>query len=127
MKPEVYAQIIHDAGVAYNGKTLFVNIMPETVTTGVLVIEPRSGAEIDHEMIGMRSADFQVVVRHPDYLKGRKLAESVQAALTKNRLEKDGHCFIYIRPKHEPIAFPPSDGDNFEFSLNFETRYGLIP
>lgn len=114
-----------DMGLRVTGtaKNLYLNHMPAQVTQGVMLREQSPGAVIDHEIPRFYRIVFQAVVRHDNFLKGRKMAEDVSAALTLHEFTIGSMQFHYIRPRHLPFVFPASQGDLLEFSVNFDACY----
>lgn len=112
-----------DLRVTGTMKNLFLTHMPAQVTRGVLLRENAPGPMVDHEIPRYYRASFQVVVRHDDYPKGRKMAEDISAALTMHEVTIGSMLFHYSRPRHLPFVFPASQGDLLEFSVNFDACY----
>lgn len=106
-------------------KTIFINAMPATVKKGILVRQDYQGIQYQHELPGYFKTSFQVIVRNPDFVEGQTLAEVVSITLNKERTAIGSMQVMYIRPKHKPIAFPASEGDFFEFSVNFDVCYSM--
>ena len=114
-----------DIGLRVKGmeKNLFLTHMPAQLRTGVLMRESAPGTVFDHELPQFYRVSFQVVVRHDDFLKGRKIAEDVSASLTVHEVTIGSMHLHYIRPRHQPFVFPASQGDLLEFSVNFDACY----
>ncbi|HEV7286883.1 MAG TPA: minor capsid protein [Kaistia sp.] len=131
MRLEGLADRLQSAGLGTLGTDLFVYIMPDTVTEGVLLRTTPAdaagapiGATVDHELPGYRpGARMQLVVRAPTYPAGFDKARAATAAL---RVEKPvdicGDHFNFIRDLHEPIVHPRADG-SLEFAVNFVCNY----
>lgn len=114
-----------DLRITGTQKNLFVIHMPAQVTVGVLLRELSPGATVDHEIPRFHRTTFQAIVRHDDFLKGRKLAEDVSRVLSMECVDLDGMHVHYIRPDNLPYVFPASQGDLLEFSVNFDACYVL--
>lgn len=125
MKLDVLAQALEDALVGKIGRDIFVHFMPDQIVEGVLLLNSLSGAAIDHELPGYRRSTFQVIVRHQDYDEGEALARTVAGILTMEYETFTGVTTRYVRPKHDPVVYPVSKGDNLEFSVNYEAVYIL--
>lgn len=128
MDLDALAAYIADSGlgvVTGRDKTIFVYDMPEKVARGVLLKLPDDGVPIDHELPGYRKTGFQVIVRDNDYVKGMKAANDISTALNLSNTTVGTMSCRFIRPKHEPIVFPVSQGDTLEFSVNFDATYSL--
>lgn len=104
------------------GRTLFSYTMPPTVTRGVLLIPSQTGLEIDHEVGGSSSGRFQVIVRSEDFDAGSNLAYLISKELTLLNKALTEYVVVYCRPRHQPVYFPRSEGDQIEFSVNFDVR-----
>lgn len=116
------AQVVEDAGIAKAGTNLFLNLFPAEVETGVLLRSPLTGTRIDYELPEYRKSSFQVIVRtHAHkYSTGEAMAKAIFDALTFEETQLNSIFIKYVRPKHEPVSFRGSPGNNVEFSINFE-------
>lgn len=124
MKLEPIAEFLEDEGIGTAGKDLFVYHMPEGVSEGVLLVSPLSGEKIDYELPNYRVSKFQVIVRHSSYREGVALAVMVMNAITLSNTDVLNGIFVkYMRPRHEPVVFPSSKGDNLEISVNYDAVY----
>tara|TARA_R110000851_G_C13102760_1_gene569250 strand:- start:33162 stop:33545 length:384 start_codon:yes stop_codon:yes gene_type:complete len=124
MKLEPIAQHLVTEDVAEQGVDLFIYNMPSGVEIGILLISSLSGTEIDYELPGFKRTSFQAIVRHTEFVEGRELADLVSSTLTlKNGTMLDNLLVRYIRPRHEPVVYPVSEGDYLEFSINFDAVY----
>jgi hypothetical protein len=123
MKLEPLAQYLKDQDIAIPGTDLFIYEMPSSVKVGILILTSLSGTNINYELPDYRKTTFQVIVRHTDHVKGRELAELVSSGLTMSGATLEGMSVNYIRPKHEPVVYPVSEGDFLEFSVNFDANF----
>jgi len=123
MKIEPLAEYLESEGIAKAGKDLFAYYMPDSVSEGILLISSLEGTPIDTELPGYRKTGFQVIIRHDDHVKGRALADQVSSALTMSNTTLTDMYVNYIRPRHEPVVFPSSEGDFLEFSVNYDANY----
>lgn len=117
------AEYLELEDIAVAGKDLFLYQMPSTVSVGILLLTPLSGTEIDYYLPGYRKTTFQVIVRHTDHVEGQALAELISATLTLANKQLTNMNVNYIRPKHEPVVYPVSEGDFLEFSVNYDANY----
>lgn len=106
-------------------KDLFIYSMPETVRRGVLLGEEYAGTPIDHELPKYFRTGFQVVIRHEDPVKGRELADEVSDVLTFRGKLIGTLNVRHILPRHQPLVYPVSQGDLFEWSINFDAVYSV--
>lgn len=105
------------AGLGAMGTDLFLNMMPGTVTRAIMLREPLTGTEINHELPEYYKTEFQVIVRSPDYEEGlARITEAVKA-MTLEEENVDDMYFRYCRPKAKPVAFPISDGALIEYTV----------
>jgi hypothetical protein len=116
------------------GDNLFRNTMPGDVKVGVMTREPLAGMPINPFIEGWYKPRMQVIVRHTDPVEGRALANQViKALLVEGRekheaTEEHGACHIDLfYPDQEPIQYPRLDGNTIEWSLNFNTAFGIKP
>jgi hypothetical protein len=116
------ARVIEDAGIARAGTNLFLNLFPSEVETGILLRSPLTGTKIDYELPEFRKASFQAIVRTQaqNYSQGDTLSRAVFSVLTFEDTQLDAIYIKYVRPRHEPVSFRGSPGNNIEFSINFD-------
>lgn len=121
------------AGVGVPGSTIFTHFMPGECTRGVLLRNNLGGVEICHELPGYYQSEPQAIVRAQTIEDGERLAELVMAALTvhqtrilRDNTGRDVMQLNYLRPRHEPIVFPRSDGNGREWSINFSACYVVL-
>lgn len=117
------AEYLDMNGFGRRGKDLFVGFMPSGVEKGILLLEPITGTPIDHELPGYRRAKFRVVVRDADHNSGKDTAEKVSEALDLQNVSLSKMDIKHMHPLHDPVAFPVSEADHLEYSVNFETVY----
>lgn len=109
--------------VAVKGKTLFINMMPVTCKTGVLLRDKLTGTPIDHELPGFYKGRFQVIARSPSMVEGDALINAVMASLTLSETQLGSMLIRYSRPSELPSVFPLSDGNIYEFNLWFDVAF----
>lgn len=130
---EHIAALLVQAKVGTLGKTLFCHRLPAEIASAVVVMGALTGTEINHELPGWRMGNLQVIVRHPDYTQGMILARQVVAALSIEQSRDLPATAVApairlrrLRPLHDPIVFPRSEGDVVEFSMNFEGVWVIL-
>lgn len=118
------------AGLGVSGQSMFRQFMPATVKIGVMLKAPLTGVAIDPYLPGYYKPTLQVIVRHTNPEVGEKLAMDVMEALTVQGPEfhaaTSEHGAVQIMrffPRELPIRFPRLDGNELEWSLNFETAF----
>ena len=121
---------LEDEGVGKRGGksgTLFVNSMPQSIGLGVALMSKLTGDPIDYELPKYRKTGFQLVVRAQNYQEGENLIKAAVEALTITQpTSLEEHHVKYVRPKHDFVSFPVSDGNNTEFSVNFDAVYVIV-
>lgn len=105
------------AGLGAMGTDLFLNMMPSTVTRAIMLREPLSGTEINHELPEYYKTEYQVIVRSPDFEEGLRLINDAVKAMTLEEEVVGDMYFRYCRPKAKPVAFPISDGALIEYTV----------
>lgn len=118
------AEMLVDGGVGTLGIDIFTHFMPYDVDIGVLVLANIAGDAIDYEITGMRRGGFQVIVREPDY--DDTLISRISSLLTIQSEVMYGLDIKYMLPKSEPVVYPATDGNNIEYSVNFDAMYAKI-
>lgn len=117
---------LEDEDIAKQNVNLFKNSMPQTITLGVALMGRLQGDEIDYELPGYRKTNFQLVVRARNYNAGEELINNAVASLTFQQLQIENVKFNYVRPRHDVVSFPTSDGNNTEFSVNFDACFVIV-
>ena len=115
------AQILQEANLGTIGVNIFTHHMPQTVSTGILLLDRAPGDFIDHELRGIRRGGFQIIVRVSDY--NDTLINAILPLLSIESKIVKGLDVKYIRPKSNPFVYPSTDGKNIEYSLNFDAVY----
>lgn len=123
MKLMPLADLLEAAGHGVKGESIFLNMMPADAESAILLRSPLSGTPIDYELPGYYRAEFQLIVRGRDYAATEAWIEQVVATLTMADKQVGPMRFNYCRPKTEPVSFPLSDGNLYEFSANFDTSF----
>jgi len=123
------AEYAQSVGAGTIGQDLFAYNMPETPNIGILLRQPLVGAEIDYELPGYRKSKFQVVVRckATQIEQGRATIDDFVAKITlMQETALTGYTIKFMRPRHDPIVYPISEGANLEFSVNFDVVYVIV-
>lgn len=124
---QLMADALHDKGVAIKSKTVFTNNIPATVGLAVGLFGKLTGDTIDYELKGFRKTTFQLVVRCQLLTDGEVLIrQAVEAITFEKRTDFPGFQINYIRPKHDPVNYPISDGNKTEFSVNFDACFVIV-
>ena len=78
--------------------------------------------KVDYELPEYRKTSFQIIVRtHTQkYLSGDAIARGIFKELNLSEVQLDSIFIKYLRPRHEPVSFRGSPGNNVEFSINFD-------
>lgn len=108
---------IADQGLGIPGQSLFHSHMPAGTGKGILVMA-RVPVMIDM-YTGLRKGTFQVVCRAPTILEAHELSTQVMAVLTTEGAKLGEVNFFFIKPEHEPLVFPRTEGSQFEASVNY--------
>lgn len=122
MAARMQSQGVPEYGAA--GESLFIHHMPEEVKRGVVLMNPYSGFQIDHELPRYYKGRFEVIVREKDHVEGKQLAKDVAQAITITTSQVvSGLDIRFVRPVNKPVIFPISDGAMLELSTHFEFAY----
>lgn len=117
------ANMLYEGGFGSPGVDIFTNFMPYDAV-GILILPKMGGDAISQDTAGFRSGGFQVVTRVEDY--DDSLILRVSKALTVHNLTTDNFDIKFIVPRHEPICYPVTEGNNIEYSVNFDTKYARV-
>lgn len=125
MKLEAVAEVLHNAGIAISGNTLYIYSMPEGKQVGVLLLdEPDMPTEIDEYIPKLRKSNFRAIVRGSSYQDAMALAYQVRDALNLyNHTATNGLKFLRLKPTYDPIAYPVAESDVVEVSVNLWAAY----
>lgn len=118
------AALLEDGNVGTLGVDMFIHFMPQDVSVGILLLDRMSGNLIDNEIKGMRRGGFQVITRGPNF--DDTLINSIVPLLTIEGKVVKGLDVKYILPKADPVVYPATDGNNIEYSVNFDAVYAKI-
>ena len=120
------AQILSDAGIASTGESLFINMMPISVSNGVLLRNPINGTKIDYEINGHYNTEFKVIVRTTNYQTGADMMTAIFEALTLTNETLEDISIKQCYPDNEPISYPISEGNILELATDFKIAFGII-
>jgi hypothetical protein len=116
-----FAQRLEDAGLGVQGQSIFVDQMPMTVTTALMLRNPISGVPIDNYLPGFYRARFQVIARAPTYDAGQALVRQAIATLRVPAETMIGTMKVnFCRPVALPVAYPLSSANLIEWNVIFE-------
>lgn len=119
-----FRQVILDSAITT--VPVFMYTMPDTVTSGILLMGGHGGAKLDPYQPGMRTGRLQIVIRvtPENFESGYALASQILAAFKVVKRQTIGSMFVhFVEPLHDPINYPLSKANLTEFSVNFETMY----
>lgn len=117
------ADVLEQADIGVKGETIFVNNMPSSSRTAVMLRGKFTGTKIDHELPGFYKTDIMLVVRAVDYAAGETLIERAVVALTLSEKDLSEYYIRYCRPESLPAVYPLSDGDNMEFAVRMNLAF----
>jgi hypothetical protein len=129
MRVDLLAQYLESKGLGEIGLTIFAHRMPNDCKTGIVVKFSHVGVKVNRNLPGYyRTSDLQVIVRSPDQQSGDRLAKQVSDTLTLYNTDfADGSTVVMtikqMFPLHLPIVYPRLNGEELEFSINFDTTY----
>lgn len=99
------------------GRSLFHSHMPADVVSGVLVMA-RVPVMVD-PYTGMRKGTFQVVCRDLKIVLAHDRATAIMKAIASEGVVVGEVDFRFIKPQHEPLVFPRTEGAQFEAAVNY--------
>lgn len=133
MNLDCISTLIVEAGLGVVGQTLFQDLMPDTVSRGVLLKSTVGGDRVDRYMPGyFRTARLQIIVRAADIEDGNTLSMAVMKAVTfraqppRTFLDSTGATLMTLNhayPDALPSKYPRMPGGEYEWSTNFDVNY----
>jgi len=130
MNLDCISQIILEKNlVTALGTDLFQHHMPDTCKQGILLKLPVGGIPINHYIPGFIKGTFQTIVRSNSHQYGDGQAQALSKALTvQNRVFLDLSAKLLMKiiqcyPKHLPIIYARSMGNEIEWSVTYEIHY----
>jgi hypothetical protein len=91
--------------------------MPAELNIGILVMT-RVQILVD-PYTGMRKGTFQVICRDLEIVPAHDRATSLIKAIVTEGVKVGEVTFNFIKPQHEPLVFPRTEGAQFEAAVNF--------
>lgn len=126
MNYEVLSKKLQTDGVGRIGKDIFVQYMPETAETGILIRNSFLGGLIDYELPGYRRDKFSLIVRSKKYKTAEELMRKAMKSLTLSETTLPGMDIRYIRPERDFVTYPLNESDLHEFLVIFEAVYVIL-
>jgi len=112
------AQKLTDSGVGTIGTNIFKSYMPDTVDTGICVLD--TGGPMPDKELPTKSPTFQVFIRAADYITGRAKLDAVRSALHQTKNTTLGNTFFYyISAQSGGGHIGRNERGLDEFSINF--------
>jgi hypothetical protein len=123
---EALADKLHKDGVGIKGRDIFIQYMPETAETGVLIRNTFIGGLIDYELPDYRRDKFSLVVRSKKYKTAEALMRKAMKSLTMSETTLPGMDIRFIRPERDFVTYPLNEADLHEFLVIFEAVYVIL-
>lgn len=117
------AQLLETSGVGVQSKTIFINMIPESASRGILLRNKLQGTVINYELPGYYKTKFQLIVRSNSYSDGEALMNQAVAALTVSETQVGPMYMRFMRPYTQAVVFPLSKGNLLEFALDFDVAF----
>lgn len=112
------AEYLEDEAVGTIGTNLFKSYMPDTVDTGVCILD--TGGPMPDTELPTKKPTFQVFIRATDYITGRAKLDAVRDALHQvTNTTIGGTYFYYILSQSEGGHIGRNERGLDEFSINF--------
>jgi hypothetical protein len=102
------------------GSDIFIDAMPQSVKTAVMVTSGTSGISVDDELRGFFMDSMLVVVRDVSLSAAQKKMKVINDLLPADNITSNGVFFRMLRPMTLPIVYPRNDGALFEVGLPVE-------
>jgi len=117
-------EYLQDNGFGQLGVDVFVYNMPDAVSSGILILDDDGNpTEIDEYIPNLRKSHFRMIVRCSDYQTGYGIAKELRNRLNFYNVTIGDYRFLRLRPTYDPVAYPVSDSDVIEVSVNFWAAY----
>lgn len=126
MNLEHLAKILETAQIGVANSDIYIDFMPATAKTGVLLRLPLTGVRTDWHLPNHYKTGVQAIVRAQKHATGSVIAAKVYKALTltqKTAFANPAMIVQHLLPEHLPVVYPRSDGNGIEWSLNFRAVY----
>lgn len=131
---DIIAKKIEDAGIAYEGESLFEATMPADERFSIGLFQPIDGIHVDANLPDFYKPVLKVIVRHEKASEGRKIANRVMNLLTITHEEEyeaneeRGRVILKVfHPRSLPVQYPNADNGLIEFAISFVTAFTLKP
>lgn len=112
---------LEDEGVGTIGTNIFKSYLPETVATGLVVLD--TGGTDPDPYLPTKEPTFQIFIRASNYSTGRTLMDNVRTALHRQRNQTFGSTYFYfILAISEGGHIGRNEAGQDEFSMNFRAR-----
>lgn len=120
------------------GRTLFIDSMPDSVTSGVIVLPSLVGGRINPYTPDFRSSDqVQIVARDTSRVKARNMAQQASDALVIATPETIVGAslddpiagdieVLALRALSDPIVYPRPQTNYWEVSVNFLVHWRKV-
>jgi hypothetical protein len=103
---------------------VFIDKMPDSVVSGILLTTDYYGSHITIYTPGYVTGRFRLLSRDTTYRNGYDTAKECLEALTITQTVTTANMVIkQCLPKTLPISFPRTLGDTREFLVNFDLNY----
>lgn len=117
LEDAIVARIVANVPGLIVGKTIYHSHMPSEVKSGVLVMT-RTPIEVN-PYTGVRKGAFQVICRELKIGDAHDRATSIMKAMATEGVIEGVVRFMFIKPAHEPLVFPRTEGGQFEAAVNY--------
>lgn len=117
---EAFANLMQKAKIGAVGVDIFCHYMPSNVKSGVLLINPNAGINIDHELRGFYYDSFTIIVRNATMTKTMEKANKIMSIFPVEETVSEGVYFKMVRPMTMPIVYPKNDGALIETGIPIE-------
>lgn len=134
MKLELLSELLEQRGLGTRGTDIFVHRMDAECPKGILLRLPIAGIDTDFNLPGYYKTQIQAIIRDANQQSGDAMAVRVMAQLTMYErifTDPDTGAFLMqinqMYPAKLPIIYPRSEGQEIEWSLNFDVSYAIPP
>lgn len=117
---EGLAMYLVGKGVGKAGSDIFIDAMPQSVKSAVMVTSATSGIQVDDELRGFYFDSMLIVVRDVSLATAQKRMKAISDFLPVDNITSKGVFFRMLRPMTLPIVYPRNDGALFEIGLPVE-------
>jgi hypothetical protein len=115
------AMHLENEGVGVQGSTIFVDVLPPEVKTGVMLRQ--YGGIADPDLQELYRTDVQVVARASEYEEARALAMSVRTKLVIRQKQIGTTWFYQVLATSEPASMGRDNSGLHTFVINFEATW----